>query len=206
MSGAIPTTKNPTKIKISSYYPSFVSISHSLKRQSRSRGGQRWLIEYEYPHLSRAQFSELYAFLIKQRGRFDSFTLSPPTVATPQGSIPGTPLVMGASQTGRSIITDGWGINQTAVLKAGDFIKFANHAKVYMVVNNGAVYSYDSNATGTGVATIYIEPALMTSPADNSAVTVSSVPFTVALADDNLETDVSLPEYYSLKLSFVEVA
>lgn len=199
MSGSIPTTKNPSKIKIVSHYPTIISVSHSLKKQVRSRGGQRWMIEYEYPVLTRVQFSELFAFLLKQRGRYDTFTISPPTVATPQGGIPGSPIVQGANQTGRSVVTDGWGTTQSNVLVAGDFIKFANHSKVYMITANAS-----SNGTGTGEATLSIEPALITSPADNSAITVSSVPFTVSLADDNLESEVSMPEFYNLKLGFIE--
>ena len=60
--------------------------------------------------------------------------------------------------------------------KAGDFLKFASHDKVYMVV---ADVTSSSNA-----ATVTIEPPLITALADNSIVTYDNVPFTVHLTND----------------------
>ena len=60
--------------------------------------------------------------------------------------------------------------------KTGDFIKFASHNKVYMVVED---VTSSSNA-----ATVTIEPPLTTALADNSEVTYDNVPFTVFLTND----------------------
>ena len=60
--------------------------------------------------------------------------------------------------------------------KAGDFIKFASHNKVYMVVSD---VTSSSNA-----ATVTIEPPLTTALADNSVITYDNVPFTVHLTND----------------------
>ena len=60
--------------------------------------------------------------------------------------------------------------------KAGDFIKFASHDKVYMVVSD---VTSSSNA-----ATVTIEPPLITALTDNSAVTYDNVSFTVHLTND----------------------
>jgi hypothetical protein len=60
--------------------------------------------------------------------------------------------------------------------KAGDFIKFASHNKVYMVVSD---VTSSSNA-----ATVTIEPPLTTALADDSVVTYKNVPFTVHLTSD----------------------
>ena len=67
--------------------------------------------------------------------------------------------------------------------KAGDFIKFASHTKVYMVV---ADVQASSNAS-----TVTIEPPLIATVADDSVVTYDNVPFTVYLTSDIQEFGVS---------------
>ena len=62
----------------------------------------------------------------------------------------------------------------TGALKAGDFIKFANHTKVYMIVSDHADIS-----TGT----ITIEPPLK-SAISSQDITYDSVPITVRLVSD----------------------
>ena len=59
----------------------------------------------------------------------------------------------------------------------GDFVKFASHNKVYMVVA-------DATADGSNEATITIEPPLRTALVDDSVVTYDNVPFTVHLTND----------------------
>jgi hypothetical protein len=71
----------------------------------------------------------------------------------------GTVLVNGASQTGSSLIVDGL----TGVPKVGDTFTLAGVEKIYTVTANATV-------TGGG-ATLAINPALASSPADNAAIT-----------------------------------
>jgi len=71
---------------------------------------------------------------------------------------------------------DGFAGDGAGRFKTGDFIKFASHDKVYMVV---ADVTSSSNA-----ATVTIEPPLITALADDSTVTYDNVPFTVHLTND----------------------
>ena len=66
-----------------------------------------------------------------------------------------------------------WG-SGSGTLKAGDFIKFANHDKIYMVVA-------DQSDISTGSLTI--EPPLTTA-VSSSNITYDNVPFTVHLTND----------------------
>jgi len=198
MSGTFPSIPALAGLKIVSSTPTFVSTAHSLKRQVRSRGGHRWLLEGEYPAMTRDEFAPVYAFAVAQRGRYETFTFVLPGLAAPRGSIPGTPVVDGADQTGRSIDTKGWTASQSGILKAGDFIKFNGSAKVYMV-------TADADSDGSGNATLSIEPALVTSPGDEEALVVEDVPFTCAFASDIAETSVSPPLLFSFQISMVEV-
>ena len=75
----------------------------------------------------------------------------------------GTPLVNGASQTGTSLIVDGI----TGIPQAGDVFKIAGVDLVYTVVTDASVSS--------GAATLSINPALDSSPADDAVITFISL-------------------------------
>ena len=173
MSGTFPTSPAFNSLNVKSVQHTYVSRALSGRRQVRQLGGQFWKMTATFPPMTRAEFAPIYAFVVKQRGRYESFTIVPAVVSTGQGSPTGTPLVNGASQTGRSLVTDGWNAS-IAIFKAGDFLKIAGNDKVYMCTT-------DVSSDGSGNATISIEPALVASPADDGAITHSSVSFTVAL-------------------------
>jgi hypothetical protein len=198
MSGTFPTSPVPADIKVSSFTPTLVSETQSMKRQVRRRGGQRWAFEVNYPPMTRAEFAPVYAFCIAQRGQYETFTFVPPVVSDPQGTATGTPLVNGAQSAGdNTIVTDGWS-NSITALKAGDFLKFSGHNKVYMV-------TADATSDGSGNATLTIEPPLMADVSDNEALTVGDVPFTVSLVNDTQEFSAGPPNIYEFNLQLIEI-
>lgn len=196
MSGTYPTSPTPSNVKMTAYAPTLVSVAQSLKRQVRSRGGQRWRIEFGYPTMTRDQAAPLFGFLAAQRGQYETFSVAVPGYEAPRGTWAGTPLVKGGSQTGRSVACDGFSVGAT--VKAGDLVQFAADAKVYMV-------TADATANGAGEITLAIEPALMASPADNAVITSSNVAMTCALAADTLEWSVGPGKFHAFSVSLVEV-
>jgi hypothetical protein len=200
MSGTYPSSPYFASMKFTSIQPTLVSVSHSLTRQARSRGGaQRWGIEGTYPKMLRAEIAPIIGFALAQRGQYETFILIPPALwSNARGIATGTPLVKGAAQTGRTVTTEGWTASQTGILKAGDFIKFAGSDKVYMV-------TADCDSDGSGDASVVIEPALMASPEDNADITVNVVSFTVAFASDVQEFDINAASHHSFSVKFVEV-
>ena len=189
MSGSFPITPVANSINISSITPTLVSLTHSLKRQARSRGGQRWTISATYAPLSRAEFAPIWAFAQQQRGQYGIFTYEPPIYKDTSGTATGTLLVNGGDSAGdSSIACDGL----TGTLKAGDFIKFAGHDKVYTL-------------TTDATTTLAIEPPLMSAVADNEAVTYNDVPFTVAFADDKQIMSVGTNQLIGFSIKLVEV-
>lgn len=199
MSGVLPlTVQGPNSAKLTTIQPTRVSISHSLKRQARTSNAQRWGLQFSWNATSRAVFMQFYAFLLSQRGQSDTFTTTMPGHTAPQGSWAGAPVVAGAGQTGRTVNLSGFTINQTGVAKAGDLVQFAGHTKVYMV-------TADANSSATGTATVSIEPALMTSPANLAALATSNIPFTVALASDTVDTALGASDTYSWSIAMIEV-
>jgi hypothetical protein len=165
MSGTFPSTPKPASCSLRSFSPTFVSVSHSLRRQARSRGGQRFAISLTWPPMLRAKFAPIFAFAIKQRGQYETFQIVlPAPYSSPQGSWAGSALVDGAAQVGRAVNLKGYTPSAAGVIKAGDLFKFNGHTKVY-------VATADANADGAGkVAGLAIEPALVTSPADGESV------------------------------------
>jgi len=174
-----PVTPAWRDATITSFSPTLVSVTNSLRRQARSRGAHAWGVELRYPAMTRASFAPLWAFLVEQAGQSSTFLLSLPAY-TPLGSAGGTPLVKGGSQVGSAVTTDGW-TPTTTPLKAGDWIQFDGDLKVYMVTD-------DATADGSGNATVNIFPALRITPADNAAISTSPY-FTCALVSDLLSVD-----------------
>lgn len=78
------------------------------------------------------------------------------------GTLSGTPLVMGAAQTGDTLETDGWGTNEV-VVAAGDYFSVNNELKIAAL---------DANSNGSGEATLTFNPPLRASPADDAAIEV----------------------------------
>ena len=198
MAGTFPTSPKPSKVRVEYVTSTQVDSTHSGRRNVRQFGAQRWRLSAKFPStMSREQFMPIYGFLLKQDGQFGTFQFTSPDLAVPRGTATGTPLVNGASQTGTSIITDGWD-NSISTLATGDILKFAGHNKVYMVTD-------DATSDGAGNSTIQIRPPLMESPGDNEAITVNGVAFTVQVAADISGYDVSGPLLYDFSLEMIEV-
>ena len=195
MSGTFPTTVKLSRLKIQSVTPTLESITHSLKRKVRTRGGQRWTIEGDFTTISRSEWSELFGFCMAQRGKYEAFTFTHPAISTPYGSPSGAPTIDSGQTTTRELITSNWGAGAT--LKAGSFFKFTNHAKVYMVTQ-------DFTADGSGDGTINFDPAVQETITSGEELIYSDVPFTVSFAEDVLETVVKTNWAYELVVKLVE--
>lgn len=197
MSGTFPTSPAPASITPRSQQPTLVSESHSLKRQARSRGGQRWGFKLAYERRTRAEMAPLIAFALAQRGQYEVFTFVPPVIGKRQASGAGAPLIRTTTATGRSVPVQGVAAGAT-LGKAGDFVKFANHTKVYML-------TADAVANGTGEVVLAIEPALYLGVTAGEAVVLDDVPFTVAFASDLVGTPIVPPLLYSWECELLEV-
>nr|BAR38083.1 major capsid protein [uncultured Mediterranean phage uvMED] len=176
MSGAFPiSTSKFQTLGIRSIQNTIVSKSISGKKLARQVDNQRFSFTAQIITAKRSDvYGELMAFIMKQRSGKENFTIIPPEIEDARGNVSGTVLVNGVHAVGDTTIDiDG----MTGTLKAGDFVKFASHNKVYMVVA-------DATADGSNEATITIEPPLITALANDSAVTYDNVPFTVHLIND----------------------
>jgi hypothetical protein len=175
MSGAFPISNAKFEsLGIKSIQNTILSKSQSGKKLARQIDGQRFGFTARIITAKRSDvYGELMAFIIKQRSGKENFTIIPPEVEDARGTASGTP--HGTASVGATSITLGG--TGTGTLKAGDFIKFANHDKIYMVVA-------DQSDISTGSLTI--EPPLTTA-VSSSNITYDNVPFTVHLTNDMQE-------------------
>ena len=179
MSGAFPISNAKFEtFGIKSIQNTIISKSQSGKKLARQIDNQRFGFTASIITAKRSDvYGELMAFIIKQRSGKENFTIIPPEIEDARGTETGSVLVNGVHEVGDTTIAmDGFAGDGAGRFKTGDFIKFASHDKVYMVV---ADVTSSSNAS-----TVTIEPPLITALADDSAVTYDNVPFTVHLTND----------------------
>lgn len=111
------------------------------------------------------------------------------------GAQGGTPLVNGASQTGSSLITDGWTAAVATRLKRGDVFTIAgvNRVNLQSRIDIGTLQQFvvtaDADSDGAGNMTISIKPEIVVTgakqtvsaaPANNAALTVVGAANTVS--------------------------
>lgn len=127
--------------------------------------GQMWIAEVTLALMGRSDAAAWNAFLLKLNGPSGTFLMGDPSCATPLGSAPGTPVVNGSNQIGKVLLTKGWTISQTNILKAGDYIQIGNN--LYMNLN-------DANSDSSGNASLDIFPRLRSSPTNNTTIITAS--------------------------------
>ena len=186
MSGSFPISSAKFgTLGIKSMQNTIISKTISGKKLARQIDGQRFGFTIQIITAQRSNvYGELMAFIMKQRSSKENFTIIPPEIEDARGNETGTVLINGVHAVGDTTIAmNGHHNDNPHAFKAGDFLKFASHSKVYMVV---ADVQASSNAS-----TVTIEPPLLVALADDSVVTYDNVPFTVALTSDIQEFGVS---------------
>jgi len=179
MAGAFPISSSKFEsLGIKSIQNTIISKTVSGKKLARQIDNQRFAFSVRIITGNRSDvYGELMAFIVKQRSGKENFTIIPPEVEDARGNESGTVLVNGSHAVGDTTIAlDGFAGDGAGRFKAGDFLKFASHNKVYMVV---ADVTSSSNAS-----TVTIEPPLLQTLANDSVVTYDNVPFTVHLTND----------------------
>jgi glutamate synthase domain-containing protein 3 len=156
--------------------------------------GQRFKFSASYPPMNRSEFAPVYAFIMKQRSQKETFQIALPDLKNAKGDVSGTVTVSGSHSAGDTTI-DITGI--TGTLKAGDFVKFGGHSKVYMVVA-------DATGDSSNDATITIEPPLRSALTDTESVTYDGVEFTVRLTSDIQEFNTGDLDLYRFEVDFIE--
>lgn len=169
------------------------------QQQIYKHQGQWWEAEVSLPPMKRADAEQVIAFLLKMNGQYGTFLLGDKANTSTRGVGTGTPLVNGASQTGDELITDGWTISTTGILKAGDWIQLGSGSstRLYKVLD-------DVNSDGSGNATINIFPNLRSSPDDDAALTVSNTQGLWRLVSNETEYSIDNMSIYGMTFACAE--
>lgn len=198
---AFPTVPLARKSKVTALVAASTTKSpFTFEENSFLYDGAAWAIELNWPPMRRAQAAYFVAVGIKLQGRFGTFLAYDHDGRNPRGVATGTPLVMGAGQTGYQIVTDGWTVNKTGILLANDYIQLGagSTARLYMVTD-------DANSNSLGQATFNIWPPLRptTLPNDNDPLTITNASTQFKL-DTNFSWDADEVSTYGISITATE--
>ena len=162
------------------------------RRQTIASGRGWWECQIVLPPIVGTTNVNVWrSFIAKARGRANDFQI--PVDPTAQSASASTPLVNGASQTGRTLATDGWPVS-TTVLVAGQFV----------TINNQLLQLTENvTSNGSGVATLTFEPPIRVSPADNAAIEYNN-PYCLMYFVEEPTLSVENGYVYSLSLNLRE--
>lgn len=130
--------------------------------QTIQRPGSRWGVRVTFRQLDSATRRELMGFLVRMNG-LEHRMLFHDHAYSRGGAGGGTPLVNGASQTGRELTIDGCTPSTANWLKSGDFFKVGSQL---------LMMERDADADAGGNATLAFWPALRFNPANNAPISI----------------------------------
>ena len=194
MAGTYPTTPEFASVGFASEQKTITSTTDSGKMFAVQVDGQRFKFSASYPPMNRSEFAPVYAFIMKQRSQKETFQISLPDLKNAKGDISGIVSTNGSHSAGDTTIDVQ---NITGTIKAGDFIKFNTHSKVYLVVE-------DSTGDVSNEATITIEPPLREDVDTDVVMLYDNVPFTVRLTNDVQEFNTGDLDLYRFEVDFIE--
>jgi len=203
---SVPTTNGSNDIQ-SMEIQNVNAVVNMVSPFSGAQQIQAWsrnqlIVKCKLIPMLKADAMNWFGFFRSLRSSNGSFYLGDPHNTTPQGtasSSPGTPLIAGADQTGNTLTIDGAPNSQTGWLLRGDWIQIGSgsSSRLYTI-------TADVDTDGSGNATLDIQPAIRTAPADNDPVTVSSTVGVFRLVAEPI-VEVSAEHFYSIEFQAMEV-
>jgi len=198
MAGTFPTT-NFTSMGWQSNNNIVTTETLTNKIYSKDLGGHYWSFTLSSVPLTRSDFDTVWAFLLQQKGSFDTFSIKPPQIHTTKGTFSnasGTNLpVTGSAAVGATTVTVT--PSGSGTLKAGDLIKFDNHDKVYVLTG-------DKSLSDTVQTTINIFPALISALTVSESTLTEDVTMQVRLQNDVQEFKTDVDNVYSYEIDVRE--
>jgi len=200
MSGQFPTSPNFRSLNFKDNRPNLLNQTLSGKRQVRQIGSQYFSFTVQMPPLQQLKAQEVFAFLQKQKGSFETFTIQAPLDNLGTSKDETDIQTMNTFAVGtETILSDGFS-QSTNLLRAGDLIKFAGHSKVYMITAD-----VDEDGIGTTRGQLPISPPLVASVANNESITVNKPSFTVYLENDEIMYSTDASGFYNISFDVREV-
>lgn len=168
--------------------PVLASETTAGKIRRVAQGHSYYSFEVKYPNLTDRQLGQVLGFMSTALGQMYSFEVVLPELSyskAPNSTVANSTAQVSAtiSSGQRYALLKNCGANVT-ILAAGDFIRFNNHSKVYMVTQ-------DCASNGAGVANLQFSGACVSSVPVDTKIWANGVPFTCILSDPQQSFDVT---------------
>ena len=198
-------------------FPSTVGVQKSnwgLKRavglsESPFTGAQQvyehtmalWCAVITLPPMSRAQAVDYQTFFMQLHGRRGTFTMGDPDAKSKRGNATQSSLTItsSASVGAYDIAVSGFTNSQSNALVKGDYVQLGNgaSAKLHLVTAN-------VNASGSGTATISLEPALKVAITGSTPCTIQNTVGVWRMDQNKLEWNSNKVSTYGFSFSCTE--
>jgi len=180
--------------------PTQITTTISGKSRRVGLGVSYYTWEVKYPNLTRLEAGTVKGFLSQALGALFSFEIVLPklsysVLAAQTSSTPRSSSITAIGAT--SVALTNCGTSQN-VLAAGDYFKFNNHTKVYQCVSPCV-------SNGSGIATLYFSGPLVTAVPTATNLTITAVPFTAIMAEQEQQFDVGYGGITTMTVSMREV-
>ena len=187
-----PQTDHIQAVEITSNQPTVQTQSISGRRQVRSFASQYYTAKITLPPMTETDLRRVYAFLVRQQGARDTFSIAPTNLKKVSGTQSSTEDVEAGSIGDTSIELD----TSVGKYKMGDMIKFSGHTKVYMITED----------QGASSRRIYFEPPLIADvPETDKVLSGDNFVMTVRLDGDKFSYTVDHEGFGYIEFDIVEV-
>lgn len=201
--GQFPQTPSFNAVNFRINTPTITSETNAGKIRRVGLGHSFYTFEARYPPLTLGQMGQVTGFLATAMGPMYSFEIVLPELSyskAPDCVQANNVVTTSASMSpgARSVTLSNGGANKT-ILVAGDFVRFNNHSKIYMVTQ-------DVTTGAGGTATLNFSGAAVTSVSSGTKLWITNgVPFTVILDSPEQNFDVGIGGISTMNLSMREV-
>lgn len=170
----------------------------SAEQQLYVHQGEVWSAEVSLIPMRRADAEEWVAFQLALNGMEGTFLLGDLLNISPRGTWSGgSPLVAGASQSGKVLNVDG--LTAGATGKKGDWFQLGSGSGSRL-----HKLTLDFTANGAGEAGLDFWPRLRSSPSDDAPLTLASPKGVFRLASNEREWSIELAQLYGLSFACIE--
>ena len=200
-----PTNPSFQAVNFRVVTPTITSETNTGKVRRVGYGHSYYTFEARYPSLTPVQRGAVMGYLGFARGPALSFEILIPDLSvskstlararTTSNNLPRTSgnIVVGATSVTVTNISDA---SDEPMMRAGDFFKFSNHSKVYMVA---------ADVPSVTTTTLFFSGALCANVPNNTTLTISNVPFTCILDEEVQEFESGIGGITTLSVNMREV-
>jgi hypothetical protein len=177
--------------------PTLTTETFSGKSRRTGYGTSFYSWQVKYPTLTPVESSIVLGYLSQTYGPAFSFEVILPEISYTNSTNPiNSGAITGSATKGAKTITvTNCGAGKTLI--GGDYIKFANHSKVYQVVGT-------ATADSGGAMTLYFSGSLVADVPNATSLEFNDVKFTAILDSDVQQYDIGVGGFTSLSVNMRE--